>query len=688
MKNVKNGDYNITEISIIKEQIEKEADEIYPISIISDKKCEKLQSVPDWSELFYYKKPNIMKEKFIKLISNSEYAKFFDGLNYEYGLNNHEINIQKAFDIYSDAANYTTDTLSMCKMYYIYKNEYEKFNIEKRNRVLEKYYLFKCFSYLSEQELSRSTFLCNRFDVFGETMIHFQNEDGDFKKFNKLISHLSKYINYYNGITQNDLNLIEGVIIFKLCSVEEKRNKALQKLENLAAINNLEGMYKYGIFMLKKEREKGEFYMKQLVGQKYYRCFCDYAVDFYKSKNDSISALNLLKPAYENGIIRANYLYYDIFLGTFDFIDLKKNTLKYNDQIKNLFNLLINDIVTEGVYSFFEYFYFRKICIKHFNLKNLLDELFLEYTKAFTTFLIQITKTDNNENNSNDNNSNENNNNDLLKNKIKKIFQRDEFFSEFHLACGVLYYYGIENIIPVNLDESIKMFHISFRNSNSKSYKRFCYSFICKIRNKLVDKARYPSSTVTQEKLEKSKNKLLYLYKCSIDEVYISYLSSSFFYYLARLYHKKWGTQSDLLLEYIYLKRASEYNTKTPGTGTIISYYRKYKSILILNENENNIYKKQLYNIYKYDDSEGYGDDCSLCPICFEKERDMMFLPCKHLFCADCSKVIMEKCKCPICRGLIIYCFDYTKNQKEKNQNDEYKEDEKKENKEKNGNKK
>ena len=665
MKNVKNDDQNIEEIYKIKEEIEKEEEEIFPISNDCEELCEKLQSVLDWSEVFYYKKPTIMNEKFITLISNTEYSKFFDGLNYEYGLNNHEIDIQKAFNIYSNAANYSTDTLSMYKMYYIYKKEYKKFFIQKRNRILEKYYLFKCFSYLSEQELSRFTYLCNRFDIFGETMIHFQTEDEDFKKFNKLLKNLKKYINYYNGITENDLNLIEGVIIFKLCCIEEKRNKALQKLKELAEKNYLEGMYKYGLFMLKKEQEKGEFYLKELVNQKYYRCFCDYAVYFYKNKKDSLSALNLLKLAYENGILRANYLYYDIFLGLFDFIDFKKNTIKYYEQIKTLFELLINDIVTEGIYSFFEYFYFRKICIKHFNLKNFLDELFLEYTKAFTTLLIQITKNDNTENN----------NNVLLRKKIKKIFQRDEFFSEFHLSCGVLYYYGIENIIPINLDESIKMFQISFRYSTSKSYRRFCYSFICKILSKLFDKKKYPISTLTQEKLEDSKNKLLLLYKCSIDDGYISYLSSSFFYYLSRLYHRQWGTQSDLLLEYIYLKRATKYNTKCPGSGTIISYYRKYKAILILNENENKIYKKQLFNIYKYNDSEGYGDDCSLCPICFEKERNIMFLPCKHLFCNDCAKIIMEKCKCPICRGLVIYCFDYTENLKEKNKNEENKED-------------
>ena len=59
-------------------------------------------------------------------------------------------------------------------------------------------------------------------------------------------------------------------------------------------------------------------------------------------------------------------------------------------------------------------------------------------------------------------------------------------------------------------------------------------------------------------------------------------------------------------------------------------------------------------------DSEGYGDDNSICPICMEKQRNIIFLPCKHLFCDSCTKII-KKGDCPICRRTILYNYDYTK---------------------------
>ena len=53
-------------------------------------------------------------------------------------------------------------------------------------------------------------------------------------------------------------------------------------------------------------------------------------------------------------------------------------------------------------------------------------------------------------------------------------------------------------------------------------------------------------------------------------------------------------------------------------------------------------------------DSEGYGEDNSLCPICYVQARNVVCLPCKHLFCNNCIEKIMTKRKCPICRGAII----------------------------------
>ena len=95
-----------------------------------------------------------------------------------------------------------------------------------------------------------------------------------------------------------------------------------------------------------------------------------------------------------------------------------------------------------------------------------------------------------------------------------------------------------------------------------------------------------------------------------------------------------------------------------PGTGTIITYYRKYKAIIHKKKNLGN-YVNQINNIK---DSEGYGDDNSICPICYENKRNTIVLPCKHLFCDSCTKKIMEKSECPICRGIILVNYALEEN--------------------------
>ena len=125
---------------------------LMPIDENEDKKCYEINNIENWAECFYHNKSGIITERYKQLMSRSENSKFFETLNYEYGINNCPLDINKAFEIYKTAADKTHDTLSMYRLYRIYKKDFEKFNLKKRNLVLEKFYLMKCYSYLLTNE--------------------------------------------------------------------------------------------------------------------------------------------------------------------------------------------------------------------------------------------------------------------------------------------------------------------------------------------------------------------------------------------------------------------------------------------------------------------------------------------------------------------------------------------------------
>ena len=626
---------------ISSEEIEKEASNIYPESPDSkkcDEEIEKLFSISNWSDMFYYGKSNLMKKRFLDFISKSEFKKFFEALNYEYGVNNYPLDIKKAFSIYKNCANNTTDTLSMYKMYHIYKNEYKKFGLKNRNKILEKFYLFKCVSFLTRQEYQGYTLLFNRFNIMHEVSINFKYEDLFFTKFGKLIEHLKKYYKYYE-INIDDTYLINAFVtgVFK-----NEKNVAKLLLEPLIMKGNLQAFYQLTLILTDKTYIEKMFNL--LEKSKFYRAYCDYALFLFKEMNNSQKALQILKEAIENGIVRANYLYYDMYLNSVDFSKIKDNE-NFKKELFDLFNILINSICLDDAFCFFEFFYLRKICNKHFNFKDFVDKNFSEYLQSFINILIQ--------------NSSSSPAEDDIKQKkdlCKKLYIRDDYFSEFNLSCGVLYYYGMENLIKPDLKKSLFKFKISYDNSDSQSYKRFCYSLIVKIKHKLY---LQKDKDITEEDVENSKKTLFELYSNSIEIKNIPYLSSSFFYYLYRLYKNKWGNQGDLIMEYICIKRASESKIKQPGNGTIISYYRRYKSQNKI-KNEQAIIDKLKKETTNFS-SEGYGEDGSICPVCFTNKMDTIFYPCRHEFCKVCVDKIIETHKCPICRSLILIQLEVKK---------------------------
>jgi hypothetical protein len=315
---------------------------------------------------------------------------------------------------------------------------------------------------------------------------------------------------------------------------------------------------------------------------------------------------------------------------------------KFMDDLLILFDKLINDISTDGLFSYFEFIFLRKLCIKHWNLKDFIMNNIDVYTKEFMTILLNNTCSTEEEQEIKD-----------KKEKIRSLYVRDDYFLEFHLACGVYYFYGIENIVDIDLKKSLLKMQIYLKNADSITYKRFCLSYLSRIKQKLYE---IDNTFITYEENEKTKKELFDSYYKSISKEYLEYLSSSFFYCLAYLFRKKMGNSGDEAMENICYKKASEFKSNSPGTGTIICYYRRYKAIKYVDEKWN----KFIEQIIIRKDSEGYGDDNSICPICMEKQRNIIFLPCKHLFCDSCTKII-KKGDCPICRRTILYNYDYTK---------------------------
>ena len=616
------------------EDIFEKGEQLYPISNQSDEKCKELHFVSNWAELFYSIKTGKSKERYIEIIKTSEHSEFFLGLSYEYGINGLPQKLQKAFKIYKESANDSNDTMSMYRMYHIYKNDYNKFGIEKRNRILEKFYLFKCYSFLRFRMMLGYKYLLNRFNISKELNIHFEEEDPNFEIFPKFINFMKENYNLYE-IEYDDILLIDAVINFIL---DKNKDRSLYIFNYLSEKNNLEAIYKFAC-LFQNINGLEEVAYNILYEQSYYRSYPEIGLYLYSEKKYE-KALEVIKKAIDNGIISIGFLYYDIFYKIHDFKKTMDNPIEEN--LFYLFEILIDEILTDNVFCFFEYLYFRKICIKHFNLRKQLDERFGDYTKEIVEFLMKII---------------EGENTNIVQEKIKRYYIANHFYGEFNLACGILFFYGIDNLVKKDIKKSLFHFTEFDKASETQSYKRFGIAYLYKAKKYFYDQNQLKESKnektdviVTKEELEKTGKEIYELYIGSIDKDEELKFSSSYYYYFSRLYNKKIGNNGDKINEYIYLKQAAIDHELPPGTGSILSIFRRYKAQILLDKYKDE-FKKEIKNIQKIKDNEGYGEDGAICPICFTNERNWICLPCKHLYCGYCIEKVE---KCPICRRAIF----------------------------------
>ena len=158
------------------------------------------------------------------------------------------------------------------------------------------------------------------------------------------------------------------------------------------------------------------------------------------------------------------------------------------------------------------------------------------------------------------------------------------------------------------------------------------------------------NDTITEKMMRDTEKNLFNIYYQAIKDN-IADLSSSYFYYLSRLYHNKIGNDGDKLLELICINKACEYNNDIPGLGSIMCFYRKSKSLKYKEEHKNDF--EEEFKKIQYYGCEGYEDKNGVtCPVCYTNQRNTIALPCKHIFCDFCINKLNSKCA--ICRQSII----------------------------------
>ena len=207
-----------------------------------DEKCYNINKIENWAEKFYNLKKGIVLEKYKELMSKTEFKTFFEGLNYEYGINNYPLDLKKAFDIYKTAADTTTDTLSMYRLYHIYKKDFKKFGINERNHVLELFYIMKSFTYSTSYE--KDNYLLGKFFVAPEIKVLLMDDNNYFYKwYPKYFEFLQKNYKDYN-IAKDDAILIEVMMYYYFEKKESSRTDEMNdKIFDLYDKGNLHAIY-------------------------------------------------------------------------------------------------------------------------------------------------------------------------------------------------------------------------------------------------------------------------------------------------------------------------------------------------------------------------------------------------------------------------------------------------------------
>ena len=155
--------------------------------------------------------------------------------------------------------------------------------------------------------------------------------------------------------------------------------------------------------------------------------------------------------------------------------------------------------------------------------------------------------------------------------------------------------------------------------------------------------------------------KVLNLFYEDLSSEEIKKLPPTFFYYLYKLFRNNSINTKDLILEYVFLNRASNskiIDLKDDDAESFEEKYVIYKTKKKIKEKNKEGNFKKIREAKGAINVEGYGEDGMICPICLENKKSIIALPCKHFFCGTCMERLLDDGSCRICRTEIKIVFD------------------------------
>ena len=592
-------------------------DSLYPVIADNQRQLEERNTLIEWDKVFFrWKLPHI-KEKMESFLKLTPYYNFYQAIKYEYGCDGTTKDLNKAYSMYKDNADNTNDILSMYRLYIIHLREYNKFSI-KRDRILEKYYLFKCISYSEFAILDREDFLFQRIDPEYEAELHIDLEDSKGDKFHTMMRLLRNNKNY--NFRLRDILLIEFCINLNFGWLNQ--DNLLLDIEPLCFVNSNEGLAKLA-YAAKKIYDKRLFlfYMRKCIEKGEYNSHTDLARYLYNINNKEEAKKVAKEGAFTNN--RCGRLYNTIFMFMLDFDKLKTDKSLQKDAI-DLMECPLNCFLMGDVYSGFEFCQLYKNLSRHYGLKEEICQKYGIYLQEITEHIVNyISKKD----------------------EIIQSFNTLDAYSEMMTMLEMVYLYDFgvpKPYLKLQEYETI-MKRVINENESTLNKQLYCY-FLYKIQRRMLKVNLIKQSELSHTEI------LLLKWSKGVYEEKLS-VAPSTYYVLARMHEKGIGIHTNGFAAYAYYKKSIELEGKLNFFSPTWLAYRKYKA----RKKMKSEYFLKIVNELNSMTCDTMTEDEKICCICYDNVKNIVILPCFHKLCANCYAHIKDTEKCPICRGLILY---------------------------------